>query len=93
MKTTQLKSISVCFLLLFLSACGQNNSPKKNKPTAKKMNLTSGIFTGNYVASYSNAVISAELTENNTVVKGFFYMDGVQNELMALAIEIPWLEN
>ena len=85
MKTTQLKSISVCFLLLFISACGQNKTPKKNSPIAKKSALTSGIFTGNYVASYSNAVISAELTENNTVVKGFFYMDGVQNELMAIS--------
>lgn len=85
MKTTQLKSISVCFLLLFISACGQNKTPKKNSPTAKKTTLTSGIFIGNYVASYSNAVISAKLTQENTVVKGFFYMDGVQNELIAIS--------
>jgi len=85
MKTTQLKSLSVYFLLLFFSACGQTNPPKKMKPIAKKTVLTNGVFTGNYIASYANAAISAELTENNTTVKGFLYMDGVQNELVAVS--------
>ncbi|MCZ8091614.1 hypothetical protein [Flavobacterium sp.] len=85
MKTTKIKSISVCFLLLFISACGQNKTPKKNSPIAKKSALTSGIFTGKYIASYENASISAELTENDNIVKGFFYMDGVQNELKAIS--------
>jgi hypothetical protein len=85
MKTTKLKSISFCILLLLLSACGQTNPPKKIKPIAKKMTLTSAIFTGNYMASYANAAISAELTQDSTVVKGFFYMDGVQNELIAIS--------
>lgn len=83
MKTTQLKSITVCFLLMFLSACGQNKDPKKITPIAKKTTMTSGVFTGYYMASYENAAISAELTESQNVVKGFFYMDGVQNELNA----------
>jgi DNA-binding cell septation regulator SpoVG len=85
MITTQLKSISVCFLFLFLSACGQSNPSKKIKPTAKEMNLTNRLFTGKFIASYKNAEISAELIENNTVVNGFFYMDGVKNELIAIS--------
>jgi len=85
MKTTQLKSLSVYFLLLFFSACGQTNPPKKMKLIAKKTVLTSGVFAGNYIASYANAAISAELTENNNAVKGFLYMDGVQNELKAIS--------
>ena len=85
MKTTQLKSLSVCFLLLFLSACGQNKTPKKIKTSAKMAAVTTGVFTGNYKASYSNAAISAEVTENDNIVKGFFFMDGVQNELKAIS--------
>jgi hypothetical protein len=43
------------------------------------------MFSGKYVASYQNAAISAELTEDKNVVKGFFYMDGVKNELIAIS--------
>jgi hypothetical protein len=85
MKIKQLKSITVFFLFMFFSACSQTNPPKKIKPMAKKTTLTSGLFTGHYIASYENASISAELTENNTVVKGFFYMDNVQKELIAIS--------
>lgn len=88
MKTIKLKSLSLCFLLLFLSACNQSNSQnKKRKPsnnTSEKAAFK-GVFTGNYIASYENASISAEMIENNTVVKGFFYMDGVQNEIIAIS--------
>lgn len=85
MKNTKIKSISICFLFLFLAACSQTNSPKKDILTAKKNNLTTEMFTGNYKANYENATISAELTEKNTVVNGYFYMDGVQNQLIAIS--------
>lgn len=88
MKTTKLKALIFFVSLLFLSACNQTNSQnKKGKPLShsKKTVVASGIFTGKYMASYANASISAELTENNTVVKGFFYMDGVKNEIFAIS--------
>lgn len=86
MKTTKINSISLCFLILFFSACNQTNSQgTKNKPTAKNRTLAKGIFTGKYIASYENASISAEMTDTQNVVKGFFYMDGVQNELIAIS--------
>lgn len=88
MEIKKLKSISLCFLLLFLSACNQSNSQNnkhKSKGLVTKTVVKKGMFTGNYIASYENASISAELTENNTVVKGFFYMDGVSNEIIAIS--------
>lgn len=88
MKITKLKSTLICLLLFTLSACSQSNSKsnkQKTKVTTQKMTVDGGKFTGKYLASYENASISAELTENNTVVKGFFYMDGVQNELIAIS--------
>lgn len=88
MKTTKLKSFCLCVLLLFLSSCNQTNS-KTNKSKSitqsKKMTTANGVFAGKYVASYQNAAISAEMTDDQNVVKGFFYMDGVQNELIAIS--------
>ena len=45
--------------------------------------MTSGLFTGTYIAAYENAAISAEITQNRNVIRGNFYMDGVQNEIIA----------
>ncbi|WP_298116472.1 hypothetical protein [Flavobacterium sp.] len=85
---SKIKTVSLCFLLLFLTACNQSNSQNqkvKPKGNPKKTSTVASIFTGNYIASYENASISAELTENQNVVKGFFYMDGVKNELIAIS--------
>lgn len=88
MCSSKIKTVSFCFLLLFLTACNQTNSQnQKTKPKVqqKKTSIVANIFTGNYIASYENASISAELTENQNVVKGFFYMDGVKNEIIAIS--------
>jgi len=74
------------FSLLFLSACNdsnsQNNSTKKTSQINKPENTTH-MFTGKYFAAYENAAISAEITEDQNVIRGYFYMDGVQNEIIA----------
>ena len=88
MKTTNIKLIFLSVVLLFFSACNETNSQnKKSKPLpqTKKTMVTNGLFTGNYLASYENAAISAEMTENQNVVRGFFYMDGVKNEMIAIS--------
>lgn len=88
MKTTKLKSFCLCIWLLFLSACNQTNSQtnkSKSLSQTKKMTAANGMFTGTYEASYQNATISAELSDDKNVVKGFLYMDGVQNELIAIS--------
>nr|WP_315253179.1 hypothetical protein [uncultured Flavobacterium sp.] len=88
MKTTKLKSFCLCVLLLFLSACNQTNSQtnkSKSITQSKKMTKANGVFAGKYVASYENATISAEMTDDQNVVKGFFYMDGVENDLIAIS--------
>lgn len=85
---TIFKNLSLFCLLLFFSGCNQSNSQtKKPKPTnqSNKTVITKGMFTGKYIASYENAIILAELTENQNVVKGILYMDGVPNELTAVS--------
>lgn len=80
------KIISLSLLTLFLTSCidsnSQNNTSKKTIPS-EKMSTSSSLFTGTYEAAYENASISAEITEDRNVIRGFFYMDGVQNELIA----------
>jgi hypothetical protein len=85
MKTKQLKSITVCFLLLSFSACSQTNPPKKIKPIVKNTTLTSGLFTGDYAAVYKNIKLSANLAENKNVVKGSFFMNGIKNTVNAIS--------
>lgn len=88
MKTTTIQPFFLCIVFLFLSACNETNSQnKKSKPLTqtKKTMAASDLFTGNYAASYENAAISAEMTENQNVVRGFFYMDGVKNEMIAIS--------
>lgn len=81
-----IKIISLSLFAMFLTSCIDSNSQNhasKELTKSANMQTTSSIFAGTYEAAYENASISAEITEDRNVIRGIFYMDGVQNELIA----------
>lgn len=42
-----------------------------------------GGFTGTYRAAYTNTAIAAEIVENQSLIRGTFYMDGDQYKIIA----------
>lgn len=84
-KTTYLLFYMPFLLLLSCINSNSQNNSSKEVIKSKKMSTSRSLFTGYYEASYENASISAELIENQNVVKGYFFMDGVKNELNAIS--------